>query len=176
MKLLYNHVSPLAVASLQRWNDEGERISIGCPTAIHDYFYHARSVDIINQLHYNYLMGRKARRCWPRLAWWLLDMCILNAFKLWSMAQPHPSQLDFREQLMYELVKQLPEDQRPHRALPHPDANHSLAKDHFPVSSPSIGDCKQCSDRSGIRKRTQFICSKCAVHLCIGECFSLYHS
>src|SRR6185312_15055141 len=101
------------------------------PRAIRDYFYHARSVDVLSQLHYNYLIGRKARCCWPRLAWWLLDMCILNAFQLWSRGQQQPRQLDFREQLMHELLKQLPADQRPHRPSRQPNESATLAKDHY---------------------------------------------
>jgi hypothetical protein len=176
MKLLYNHVSPNSTSSLKRWNADGEQISVGCPQAIRDYFYHSRSVDIINQLHYNYLIGRKARRCWPRLAWWLIDMCIINAFKLWSIGQQHPSQLNFREQLMFELVKQLPMDQKPDREGPRPRAADALAKDHYPIISQSDRDCKWCSQQSTIRKRSRFVCAECGVHLCIGDCFSCYHS
>jgi hypothetical protein len=175
MKLLYNHVSPLSTTSLQRWSEDGERISIGCPKAIHDYFYHTRSVDVINQLHYNYLIGRKARRCWPRLAWWLLDMCIINAFMLWSMGQQHPKQLDFREQLMHQLVKQLPTERHPrqHAAalLPH----HALACDHYLDRCETVGECIVCSQQPNNRARSSFICHSCKVHLCIGECFSIYH-
>jgi hypothetical protein len=94
--ILYNHCSPGEAASLERWNDSGHKISVGCPRAVRDYFYGARSVDVLSQLHYSYPIGRKAMRCWPRLAWWLLDMCIINAFKLWSIGQDRVSQLDFR--------------------------------------------------------------------------------
>lgn len=31
MWVLYNHVSPRATATLDRWSDEGEKVSIGCP-------------------------------------------------------------------------------------------------------------------------------------------------
>ena len=175
MKLLYNHESPLSVASLQRWSDSGERISIRCPKAIHDYFYHARSVDVVNQLHYNYLIGRKSRRCWPRLAWWLLDMCIINAFKLWSMTQRQPSQLEFREKLMNELVKQLPAEQRPRKHGGHPPPPNSLAKIHSSELSTEKRDCKRCSQRPENRIQTHYICSSCQVHLCLGECFRAYH-
>jgi hypothetical protein len=72
MWLLYNHCSPGESSSLQRWNDAGRNVQFGCPRAIHDYFYRARSVDVLSQLHYAYLPGRKAQRCWPRLAWWLI--------------------------------------------------------------------------------------------------------
>lgn len=174
--LLYNHRSPLAVASLDRWSETGNKISIGCPRAVHDYFYHARSVDVLSQLHYNYLIGRKAMRCWPRLAWWLLDMCIINAFKLWSVGQGNVSQLDFREQLMLELMQQLPQGQRPHRDAALPKASYALAKDHYPISSHQDRDCHWCSSKSETRKRSRVICAECGLHLCIGNCFSEYHS
>ena len=119
---------------------------------------------------------RKARCCWPRLAWWLLDMCIINAFQLWSKGQQHPGQLRFREELMHELLKQLPPEQKPQRARACPNPNTALAKDHYPEQTDDIGDCKQCSNRAAARKRSRIICAECGVHLCIGACFSRYHS
>lgn len=176
VQVLFNHVSPRTTTTLDRWTDEGERISIGCPQAIHDYFYHARSVDVVNQLHYSYLAGRKARRCWPRLAWWLLDICIINAFKLWSIGQYQPKQLDFREQLMHQLLKQLPPEQAPRKHGGHPRAPGSLATDHYVEAAGEEGDCVQCSHRPGNRVRSSHVCHTCRAHLCIGECFALYHS
>lgn len=176
VQVLFNHVSPRATTTLDRWTDEGEKVSIGCPQAIHDYFYHARSVDVVNQLHYSYPIGRKARRCWPRLAWWLLDVCIINAFKLWSIGQRRPKQLDFREQLMHELLKQLPAGQMPRKeGAQHPSAN-ALAKDHYSILSAEERDCKQCSRRPDHRQQTNYVCNACAVHLCLGDCFHMYHT
>ena len=174
--VLYNHVSPRSAATLDRWSDEDEKISIGCPQAIHDYFYHARSVDIINQLHYSYHMGRKARRCWPRLAWWLLDMCILNAFKLWSIGQDHPSQLRFREELMHQLLEQQPDQRRPVQARAHPRAEDALVKDHYLEHADERRDCVVCSHQPKNRAQTRTICHACQVHLCMGECFANYHA
>ena len=175
--VLYNHCSPRETASLDRWSDAGNKVAIGCPRAIHDYFYHARSVDVLSQLHYSYLPGRKARRCWPRLAWWLLDMCIINAFKLWSIGQTQVSQLRFREDLMYELLKQLPSEDKPHRASKRPSPADSPAKDHYSERSSTCRECSVCSNRnSGKRTETRYICHACGTHLCIGACFSAYHN
>ena len=176
MWLLYNHCSPTEAASLDRWNDAGRKVSVGCPRAIRDYFYGARSVDVLSQLHYAYLPGRKAMRAWPRLAWWLLDMCVINAFKLWSRGQQHLGQLRFREELMHELSKQLPADQKPHRASRRPHAADCLAKDHYPARVQADRDCAQCSQRGQRRQRSSFICHACGVHLCIGDCFAAYHA
>jgi hypothetical protein len=100
LRVLCNHVSPLKTASLDRWDENRHRIAISCPQAVHDYFYHARSVDVINQLHYSYLVGRKSKKWWSRLVWWLIDMSIVNAFILWKIGKDGVNQLQFREQLM----------------------------------------------------------------------------
>jgi len=174
--VLYNHCSPLETASLDRWNDRGQKVSVGCPRAIRDYFYHARSVDVLSQLHYAYLIGRKARRAWPRLAWWLLDMCVINAFQLWSKGQQHPGQLRFREELMHELLQQYNSERRaaPPRAAS-PPAN-ALAKDHYLERVDERRDCIVCSHQPSGRARTQLICHACKVHLCLGACFAQFHA
>lgn len=174
--LLYNHCSPAEAASLDRWSEAGNRISIGCPRAIRDYFFGARSVDVLSQLHYAYLPGRKAQRCWPRLAWWLLDMCVINAFKLWSIGQDRPSQLDFRIQLMHQLLEQLPADEKPRKRGGHKRADGDSVKEHFAEAASREGDCAQCSHQPEHRVRSSFICHACHAHLCIGQCFALYHS
>ena len=176
MWVLYNHCSPTETASLNRWNDAGRKVSIGCPRAVRDYFYHARSVDVFSQLHYTYLIGRKACRAWPRLAWWLLDACILNTFQLWSIGQHRPSQLRFREELMHELLKQLPSELTPRKRGAGLHPAHSLASEHCSVHADDERDCAVCSRQPDQRKRTRFKCAVCNAHLCLGHCFASYHS
>lgn len=176
VQVLFNHVSPRATSTLDRWTDEDEKVSIGCPQAIHDYFYHARSVDVVNQLHYSYPIGRKARRCWPRLAWWLLDICIINAFKLWSIGQHHPKQLDFREQLMHQLLEQHSAERRAVQAGAPPCDGYALAKDHYPEHVNEKRDCIICSHEPEHRVQSRIICHACKVHLCLGQCFASHHT
>jgi hypothetical protein len=176
MWLLYNHCSPTDAASLERWNDAGRKVAIGCPRAIRDYFYGARSVDVLSQLHYAYLPGRKAQRSWPRLAWWLLDMCVINAFKLWSKGQQHPGQLRFREEIMHELLKQLPSEYVPRKRGAGLRPAHALASEHFSTRVDQERDCAVCSLRADRRVQTHLICSACQVHLCLGACFAQYHA
>lgn len=174
--LLYNHTSPLAVAELSRWNDAGEKVDIQCPQSVHDYFYRARSVDISNQLHYSYPIGRKSKKCWPRLAWWLIDMCIVNAFKLWSIGKAAPKQLDFREHLMHALVKLFGTDREAVQASRGANASVALVKDHFLVHAEVERECAQCSHRPAKRVESRYKCSKCGVHLCVDKCFPAYHA
>jgi len=142
---------------------------------VHDYFFKARSVDVSNQLHYSYPTGRKAMRAWPRLAWWLIDISIVNAFKLWSIGKDRPKQLEFREQLMHALVKLFGSNREAVQASRGANASVALAQEHYSVQSEEERDCKQCSVRPNNRTQTRFICAKCAVHLCIGKCFAHYH-
>jgi Transposase IS4 len=176
MRVLYNHCSPTEVSSLERWGSSGNKISIGCPRAIQDYFFHSRSVDVLSQLHYAYLIGRKAERCWPRLAWWLVDVCILNAFKLWTLRQEKPSQLAFRISLMNELFDQYHSHRRASQAVAHPPKDIPTAKDHYPENTNEKRDCIVCSHRPHHRVESRVICHVCKVHLCIGACFGHYHA
>jgi hypothetical protein len=174
--LLYNHIDPKQLTTMQRWGDDGAIYQLGCPQAIRDYFHHARAVDVINQLHYSYLPGRKSRKCWTRLVWWLIDICILNAFRLWRVQHPDESHLDFRMHLAHELMECLTAARRPLRgAHAHPGAG-ALAKDHYSVLTQARADCVQCSRRPDGRVTTRYVCEKCGVHLCIGACFAAYHA
>jgi hypothetical protein len=176
LRVLYNHCSPSETATLDRWTDGGDRASVTCPRAVRDYFHHARCVDVLSQLHYAYVPGRKARRCWPRLAWWLLDMCVINAYKLWSFEKKNACQLQFREQLMHELMRQMPPGQAPRERGASLRPVHALANEHYSTRSNEDRDCSYCSNRSARRVRTNYVCAKCHAHLCVGTCFAKYHS
>jgi len=176
MWLLYNHCSPNENASLQRWDDSGHKVSVGCPRAIRDYFYGARSVDVSNQLHYSYLIGRKSKKAWSRLAWWLLDMCIVNAFQLWAIGKNAPRQLDFGEQLMHSLVELFGANREAVQASRGTNTSVALVKDHHLTHAERPGDCVMCSHEPDRRTRSTYICAKCRVHLCIEHCFKRYHA
>lgn len=174
--ILYNHISSAETSSLKRWNDAGAKVDIGCPTAVKDYFFHSHSVDIINQLHYSYLIGRKSRRVLFRLLWWLIDMCIVNAFTLWSIDNRESTHLSFRETLMHSLVKLLRSNSGVVQLSRAGAGGVSLAHQHYSESSDEERDCIVCSEGRQHRVRTRFVCSKCRVHLCTGKCFAHYHA
>jgi hypothetical protein len=79
MKLLYNHIPGTFTIGREMVKKE---VKIA-PLVLQHYCTYARGVDIVNQLHYNYIFGKKSKRCWPRLVWWLLELCIINALYLW---------------------------------------------------------------------------------------------
>jgi hypothetical protein len=48
------------------------------PQVVLDYNVHKCHVDTVDQLRQYYAMQRRSLKNWPSLAWWLLDMCIIN--------------------------------------------------------------------------------------------------
>jgi len=174
--VLSNHCSPKETAALERSGAAGAMVAVPCPRAVRDYNFHRGEVDRVDQLHAGYLIGRKSKKSWPRLAWWLLDMCIINAFKLWAIAKQGARQLDFRIQLMHALVKLLEADQQALQTSRGGNASIALAKDHYPIRAVQQKDCVVCSRRPHHRVTSSIACAECYAHLCIGPCFAQYHA
>ena len=78
--------------------------------------------------------------------------------------------------LMPELMECLPPDRRPRRTAQGPTHRGALAHTHFSVLTHETADCVVCSEQPAHRKRTNYICSTCQLHMCLGACFSSYHS
>ncbi len=176
VKLLFNHLpSPSDSTSLRRWGEGGSIINLPCPRAIRDYFYSARSIDVVNQLHYSYPLGRKSKSARSRLVWWLFDICVVNAYTIWAAGQPTMTQLTFRLELMHEMASAHRQDQRLAAESAAAVRGIPLAKDHYPVKVAEQKDCAQCSHRPQHRKRSVYVCPACNVHLCVDGCFDAYH-
>ena len=79
--------------------------SITKPLVVHDYNLHKSHVDRVDQLRSYYAIERKSMKNWPPLAWWLVDMCITNAYALWRRdTKSEDSQLVFRKELLRQLA------------------------------------------------------------------------
>ena len=96
---------PTQTGTINRRHRTGEMVSYKVPAVVQAYNEARSGVDTIDQLESYYAMGRKNRRWWPRLLWWLLDMCIINSYKLYKMKHSSKISLrEFREKLMHELA------------------------------------------------------------------------
>ena len=69
-----------------------------------------------------------------------------------------PRSARLREQLMHELLKQLPSELRPRKHGGHSSALGVSVKEHFAEAADGEGDCVQCSHRPGHRVRSSFVC------------------
>lgn len=166
---------PSQTTTLSRRLRTGETQTYTVPTVVTSYNSARSGVDTLDQLQSYYSMGRKNRRWWPRLAWWLIDMCILNSYQLFKLKTKQKiSSLEFREQLMHELAG---ESKQPFGDITNKrqKTDNNNSDRHLIIESNKANDCKYCSDRSVHRKRTKFKCETCNVSLCVTPCFKLYH-
>ena len=145
------------------------------PTAAVDYNYNKGHVDQVDQLRSYNVVQRRTRRSWPALAWWLLDTCISNAYKLWCMDNnKKPGLLHFREQLLEQIAAAYPgQHTRVHPTAP--AVVHRGWVGHWPASVEGENVCVHCSQGKRKRKRTQFECKVCRVRLHPDKCFGAYH-
>ena len=145
------------------------------PTVAVDYNFNKGHVDQVDQLRSYNVVQRRTRRSWPALAWWLLDTCISNAYKLWCLDNnAKPGLLRFRERLLEQIAAAYP-SQRTHVHPTAPAVVHRGFVGHWPKRMAGELDCKHCSVRPNKRRRTEFECKVCRVRLHPDECFGAYH-
>jgi hypothetical protein len=140
-----------------------------------DYNYNKGHVDMVDQLRSYYVVQRRGERTWPALAWWLMDMCINNAYKLWCMdTNTKPGLLRFREQLLEQIAAAHP-SQHTHVQPAVTAQGRPRDEGHWPVHTHQQLNCVHCSGGSNGRKRSEVQCEVCKVHLCMDPCFKQYH-
>jgi hypothetical protein len=140
-----------------------------------DYNHNKGHVDGVDQMRQYYGLERRVQRTWPSLAWWLIDMCIVNAYALWSVdTRTHEGQLSFREQLLHQIAAQFPSSLThvEPTVIPHGGVQRL---GHWPKQTGEERDCRVCSKRPAHRVRSEVVCEVCGVHLCIDPCFKRYH-
>jgi len=170
--MLTTHRSPAEITQVKRGGSSDES---PVPTAVLDYNQHKGGVDTIDQLRQSYAIGRKSKKWWPQLVWWLIDMCIINAFSLYNQQQQVKiSQLEFRQQLMQQLVEQYSQE-RSRTGRPPSTPPTAIQVPHYPSLSSVEHDCCYCSHRPEQRRRTQYRCDLCEVYVCAAPCFALFH-
>jgi hypothetical protein len=145
------------------------------PQVVLDYNVHKCHVDTVDQLRQYYAMQRKSYKNWPSLAWWLLDICIINAYTLWCLdTHSAVTQRAFRETLMHQLAAAYPIP-HPREQVGRPSHRPVVNDGHWPAHSDTRRDCVHCSGGREHRVKTNIVCEVCGVHLCLDCCFKQYH-
>lgn len=151
------------------------RPSIERPTVAVEYNNNKGHVDQVDQLRSYYIVQRRGQRTWPSLAWWLLDTCISNAYKLWCVDKNEkPGLLHFREQLVKQIAAPYPSAHTPVQPTVPPAAQRGFVG-HWPKQLDKDGECAHCSGGRKKRRRTVFECKACHVHLHVKDCFGDWH-
>ena len=172
---LTNHIGVNSMVSFDQQREGGSTVTIVKPEVVHEYNRHRGGVDTIDQLRGNYAMGRKSMKNWPSLAWWLIDMCVVNAYRLFTL-QTHStaSQLEFRIALMEQLARAYPPQRAP-RGRARPARRGRPPTGHYLKRMDQQRDCAQCSEGRQHRVRSFFKCDHCDRYLCIDPCFRHWH-
>lgn len=121
-------------------------------------------VDLNDQQRNYYAMGRKSRKWWCYLLWFLVDVSIVNGHILETGAENHRSRPQL--QCCVELAKTLVEEFSS-RSLSVSEG--CVTGGHWPVET-SKGRCKRCLKRKQM-KFCQMACTACAKRVCL-ECFA----
>ena len=102
VNLLSTYCDPVSEDEVQRWRRSSargrrdRRVRLTCPQVLVQYHHWMRGVDVWSQKESYNRIGRKSRRWWPRLAWFLIDMAVSNAHVLYlryvdALSEPKPS-------------------------------------------------------------------------------------
>jgi hypothetical protein len=145
------------------------------PQVAVDYNNNKGHVDAVAQVRQYYGLERRVQRTWPSLAWWLIDICLVNAYTLWSLdTSTHNGHLHFRQQVLHQIAALFPSS-RTHVQPDVPREQRLNPLGHFPKHTHKQRRCVVCTKGRAGGRRSEVVCELCDVHLCVDPCFKLYH-
>ena len=144
-----------------------------------DYNMHMGGVDIGDQYRGYYQVRTKSRKFYRYIFWFLLEICILNAFILFHYtprAEKSQSYLSYRVALAEALIAGYCSRKRPGRPpSSHIPPSKRMSAIHFPAKT-TKGKCGLCKESC-----TVWHCSQCDKRLCHTrvketDCYLKYHT
>jgi len=140
-------------------------------------------VDRLDQRMSYYQFARKSVRWWRKVFFWMVDAVVVNSYIMYSThtdARRKLTHKEFRKELVQALCQPLMDVSAHHRTVVHDQTLERLRGQHFAQNGTTRRDCRVCSSRApgGSRHLTTTFCSTCSdhPHLCIGQCFQVYHT
>jgi hypothetical protein len=145
---------------------------VPCPKVVPEYIQYMRGVDLFSQRRSYSKVGRKSRKYFYALIWYLVDVAIHNAYILWQTNHPHENggQKRFRKQLMKQLVGTYSA-----RGSSARRAKHSRDSLHRLERAGVERDCAICRvklARGRHGRQTRFRCADCEVFVCVPDCYN----
>ncbi|XP_059158381.1 piggyBac transposable element-derived protein 4-like [Physella acuta] len=168
----------------------GGRVDVQIPTPVFTYNKGMGGVDLHDQLRSYYPIGRRSRKWWRSLVWFLLQVATINSYIIYKkqFMQRHPGQkpkthLEFRLDLCHQLMAGSSVRQRAATDIPAATGTTTLDNTkHQP--NRMFGRKKTCYECSRSKRKTPTNrpietsngCLLCKVHLCKGHCFAIFHN
>ena len=160
---------------VKRKQIDGSSKEVKCPVCVKGYNVFMGGVDLCDQFRKVLSCSRKSNKWYMRLVWFIVDICIINAFILAKKSNYKKGQKEFRLELAHQYTSLYIARKLSGRPKSHP-LPARLTERHFPEHSMSRRRCHVCMRRSKIEKRTQYFCRECNLGLCPDSCFKLYHT
>lgn len=174
VNLLSTFNDPVEETVIQRRTGKA-LIDVTCPTVVPTYLRTMRAVDVFSQRLSYSKIGRRSKKWFYSLMWFMMDTGIHNAFILYQKKhkQPHYSEKDFRKQLMEQLVDGFSSRQRKRSgAPPSKRCRDSL---HLLERCDVERDCRICRPklaRGQHGRQTRYRCRNCAIFVCLPDCYN----
>lgn len=191
--LLSNYAGVDPIDTCDRWDRKlGRRLQVQRPFAVKEYNKFMGGVDLCDMLIELYRINFKSNKWYMRIFFYLLDMCVVNAWLLHRRVKATEndkkplSLLEFKEDVASGLIssnltckrgRPSSSEQRPakkRRTGCHPSDSSRLDQlSHWPDWTSKPQRCRQC-----IKAHSNMHCQKCNVNLCCTKnrnCFYLYH-
>ncbi len=188
---LLSSIHDKTMSSVQRTVQDAaghwSRQDVPAPASVVDYTAYMGGVDLADQCCQYYFNQRKTRTWYTKVFFYLLEVSKVNAFRLYlasrhpdTPANKRPSLLQFTLELVEELLGDHTSNTRIGRPSLAP-LDTRLTSRCMPGTFPNRSWCHVCWSRvsRGIqekRRQTQYGCLTCQKHLCLPECFALYHT
>jgi hypothetical protein len=179
--LLATNADPTVMTEVSRKQKNGEVINVPCPVVVvKQYTAYMNGVDRADQLRSSYNICRKSLKWWKYLFWFMVDVCICNAFILMRESPNHQirtktgrirerTQLEFRTKLTHQLLAGY-WGKRKSKSVGDLQTEGLF---HWPTDMDKKRTCKWCSKKK-IRREPKTGCEQCQVNLCV-PCFKPFH-
>lgn len=175
---------PKKVQVIHRKQKDGSKKPMLCPLTIVEYTKNMGGVDRFDHLRSSYSIGRKSKKNWFRLFWFLLEAALINAYILYSKGHVmrNNSHRQFRLRVARGLINNFSSRKACSTILKNKKGGvYSISDEvrltNVGVHMPREGTkrrCRFCSTRTN-PKRTKIECSLCKVPICITPCFQRFH-
>lgn len=183
--VLTTAVNPTKVEVIQRTQKNGQKKYMYRPSAIAEYTRSMGGVDHFDHYRSSYFIGRRSKKSWFRIFWFLFESATINAYILYKHKNRNRKNIhhDFRLRLASSLKS---------AHLSNKKQNPVVYKNkkggvfgvldeirlgqkgfHF-LSLSAYKRCRFCSTRKQ-EKQSKYKCEICKVTLCITPCMKLYH-
>ncbi|XP_065832964.1 piggyBac transposable element-derived protein 4-like [Oscarella lobularis] len=133
--------------------DGRNSVNVECPPLLEPYNANMRGVDRGDQITALYDIGRKSRKPWRRIAFYLLEAAVLNAFIVEKRLDPERegAKRDFRSfrlELGVALVGKFSGKKQKGRKRQRPDIRLDTSLSHLPISEGKRLQCVCCSEKA----------------------------